>query len=462
MKPISDILTRNKTSVTVEDGTRYRQVTIRTNYKGVVLRGTQDGSTIATKKQFSVSAGQFILSRIDARNGAFGIVPDELEGAIVTNDFLAFDINEDEVEREFFNIFLQSPVFLEACIKASRGNTNRKRVEEDFFLNFQVNLPPLPRQRQLIKQISKCRTDVSTVQNELRRQKALLENLKQAILREAIQGKLTADWRADHRDIEAASQLLSRIHAEKARLVAAKKIRPEKLLPKITVAKMPFEIPKSWEWCRLGAIGMDVSYGTSQKAHTEAKGIPVLRMGNVTVDGRITYKDLKYVSPRIKDLPRLFLRSGDIIFNRTNSYELVGKSAVFRQDQEFTLASYLIRIRLFEKLIPEYVAYLINSSICRTMFIEPDIIQQNGQANFNGTKLKTIPIPLPPVAEQAVIVERVEALMTTCHELEVEIERSRIRAAHLLQAILRDAFTIHKAESSHLAVTRQNGVHAYF
>ncbi|MGZ5568504.1 MAG: restriction endonuclease subunit S, partial [Limisphaerales bacterium] len=154
MKRIGDILTRNKKPVVVKDGTTYRQVTIRTNYKGVVLRGSQDGSAILTKNQFAVSAGQFILSRIDARNGAFGIVPEELEGAIVSNEFLAFDINEDEVEREFFNVFLQSPIFLEACIKASRGNTNRKRVEETFFLNYEVNLPPLREQHELIKQIN--------------------------------------------------------------------------------------------------------------------------------------------------------------------------------------------------------------------------------------------------------------------------------------------------------------------
>jgi type I restriction enzyme S subunit len=163
-------------------------------------------------------------------------------------------------------------------------------------------------------------------------------------------------------------------------------------------------------------------------------------MGNITSDGELCYSNLKYVSPKIKDLPRLYLQSGDIVFNRTNSYELVGKSAVYRRDEPFTLASYLIRVRLFEGLVPEYAAYFINSAICRSKFIEPDVIQQNGQANFNGTKLKTIPIPLPPLAEQAVIVERVEALMTTCRALEAEIEHARTHAAHLLQAVLKEAF----------------------
>ena len=186
MKRIGDILARNNTPVVVKDGTSYRQVTIRTNYKGVVLRGSQDGSAILTKNQFAVSAGQFILSRIDARNGAFGIVPEELEGAIVTGDFLAFDINEDEVDKDFFNVFLQSPIFLEACIKASRGNTNRKRVEESFFLNYSVNLPALAEQRRLIKQIDK----ITSIEDELVRQQSLLSRFKQAILEEAMQGNL--------------------------------------------------------------------------------------------------------------------------------------------------------------------------------------------------------------------------------------------------------------------------------
>jgi type I restriction enzyme, S subunit len=251
MKRIGDLLTRNKTPVEVKDGTSYKQVTIRTNYKGVVLRGSQNGSAILTKNQFAISAGQFILSRIYARNGAFGIVPGELEGAIVTNDFLAFDINEDEVEREFFNVFLQSPIFLEACIKASRGNTNRKRVEENFFLNYEVNLPLLPEQHSLIKQINQDRANIATAQSEITYQETLLAKLQQAILQEAIQGKLTAGWRAAHPQTEPASQLLHRIQAEKARLIAAKQLRPEKPLPKITPAEIPFAIPKTWEWCRL-------------------------------------------------------------------------------------------------------------------------------------------------------------------------------------------------------------------
>jgi type I restriction enzyme S subunit len=107
---------------------------------------------------------------------------------------------------------------------------------------------------------------------EIENQQSLLAKLRQAILQEAIQGKLTADWRAAHPDVEPASQLLHRIQAEKARLIAAKKLRPEKPLPKITPAEIPFEIPKGWEWCRLSELYPSTSGGTPARTNPEFWG----------------------------------------------------------------------------------------------------------------------------------------------------------------------------------------------
>ena len=167
---IGDFIHRVKDPVTLEDGIEYKQVTIRMNYKGVVLRGFKQGCDIKTKNQWRVRSGLFILSRIDARNGAFGIIPEELEGAIVSNDFLAYEIDQAEVDIEFFNSFLQSPIFLEACIKASRGNTNRKRVNENFFLDYQVELPTLSEQQRLITRINKAKDCIGFVNKEIAHQ----------------------------------------------------------------------------------------------------------------------------------------------------------------------------------------------------------------------------------------------------------------------------------------------------
>jgi type I restriction enzyme S subunit len=435
MKRIGDILTRNKTAIVVEDGTSYKQVTIRTNYKGVCLRGTQDGSTILTKNQFVVSAGQFILSRIDARNGAFGIIPEELEGAIVTNDFLAFDINEDEVEIEFFNVFLQSPIFLEACIKASRGNTNRKRVDEDFFLNYEVNLPPRKEQSQLIKRINKGRNAVATAQHEITHQETLLAKLKQAILQEAIAGKLTADWRAAHPDVEPASQLLHRIQAEKARLIAAKKLRPEKPLPPITPAEIPFEIPKGWEWCRLGSIARH-SLG-KMLDHGKNKGTPRPYLRNLNVQWfQFVLADVKQMRFEDDEIEKYSVQKGDVVICE-GGYP--GQAAIWESEEPIMFQKALHRVRfLAEGFLPVlFVHYLKLTD--STGYLK-GYFTGSGIKHFTGDALHSLVIPLPPLAEQAAIVERVEALMEHCRALEAEIDHTRTHAAQLLQAVLKEAF----------------------
>jgi type I restriction enzyme S subunit len=181
----------------------------------------------------------------------------------------------------------------------------------------------------------------------------------------------------------------------------------------------PFELPSHWQWVRLGRLAQLIEYGTSQKAHEEPRGIPVLRMGNL-FDGRINYRNLKYVADDIDDLPRLFLKTNDLIFNRTNSYELVGKMSIFEGDHDtFTFASYLIRVTLFAQWVnPYYINLYFQSSLCRRYQIEPKITVQTNQANFNGTKLKSILVPLPPLEEQNRIVESVNNLILRCNLLE--------------------------------------------
>lgn len=272
------------------------------------------------------------------------------------------------------------------------------------------------------------------ISSELTHQLDLIKQLRQAFLREAMQGKLVKS----NNTKETGQQLLTKIKTEKAQLIAEKKLKKEKELAPITEDEIPFDIPEHWAWCRLGEVAFDVSYGTSQKADDNSK-IPVLRMGNITTDGKILYSNLKYVSPDIKDLPKLYLEKDDLVFNRTNSYELVGKCGVFNNENRYTLASYLIRVRLFEKINSNFISNYINSSFCRKTQIEPQIIQQNGQANFNGTKLSGIIIPLPPFQEQEQIVAKLEELMAFCDGLEQSIKESQGFNEKLLQQVLREA-----------------------
>lgn len=146
-----------------------------------------------------------------------------------------------------------------------------------------------------------------------------------------------------------------------------------------------------WTSGRLGDYVVDDCYGSSEKTHDDSSGTPVLRMGNIQ-GGRLDLRNLKYLHIAEKDRAKLVLKRGDIVVNRTNSAELVGKCAVFDEERDFAYASYLIRLRLdTDKADPCLVASFINSPAGRAyMFSERK--QMTGQANVNATKLKALPI----------------------------------------------------------------------
>ena len=155
MMRIGEFLKRNKTAVTIQDGVKYKRVTIKVRNGGVVPRDEVMGENIGTKKQFLVSEGQFILSKIDARNGAMGIIPAELNGAVVTQDFLPYDIDTTKVNPQYFVLVCTTKQFVEFCQSCSSGTTNRQRVDEAQFLNIKVPVPSLAEQNKLVEEYNK-------------------------------------------------------------------------------------------------------------------------------------------------------------------------------------------------------------------------------------------------------------------------------------------------------------------
>ena len=259
--------------------------------------------------------------------------------------------------------------------------------------------------------------------------------LRKAILQLAVQGKLVPQ---DPND-EPASVQLEKIKAEKERLIKEGKIKKEKPLPPIKKEETPFDIPQEWEWARIGELASAVDYGTSFKSTSLDDGVPIIRMGNVQ-GGKVLLENLKYVPEYIDDLPKLFLSRNDLLFNRTNSAELVGKSGIFKGlDNKYTFASYLIRISFaVGNTSSDFVNLAMNAPYYRNTQIEPELTQQCGQANFNGTKLKFTLIPLPPTNEQMQIVAKVDKLMTLCDELEAKITRSQSTSQKLMEAVVRE------------------------
>jgi type I restriction enzyme S subunit len=263
-----------------------------------------------------------------------------------------------------------------------------------------------------------------------------VDRLQQTLLQLAVKGRLVPQ---DPKD-EPAAELLKRIRAEKERLVTEGKFKRDKPLPAINEDTLPYELPQCWHWSRLGSLGDSFDYGTSQKATETPRGTPVLRMGNVQT-GTVTLTNLKYFEDGQCELPYLYLQPGDLLFNRTNSYELVGKTGIFKgEPQRYSFASYLIRIRANTHAIdPQYLNLYMNSLNCRLTQIEPQVVQQNGQANFNGTKLQAICIPLPPLPEQSRIVAAIASLTTLCDRLRERLTARRALSAKLAAALTESA-----------------------
>ena len=253
---IGDFLKRVKIPIKLDHTKKYNLVTVRMHHQGVVLREEKLGKLIGSN-MYRVSKGQFILSGIDSRNGAFGVVPEELDGAIVTNDFWYFDIDEKAVSRDFFLWLTSTPLFLEACIKSSEGTTNRRRLQPDKFYNFEFVFPEIHHQKALLKKLSGTDLLNRELSTELDQQLSLLKQLRQSILQEAVEGKLTADWRKKNPvkkgdpEFDAVA-LLERIKAEKERLVKEgypstslrARIRKEKSLAPVKDGEKLFELPK--------------------------------------------------------------------------------------------------------------------------------------------------------------------------------------------------------------------------
>ena len=164
-----------------------------------------------------------------------------------------------------------------------------------------------------------------------------IKQLRQTILNLAVRGKLVAQ---DPND-EPASELLKQIAAERADLVKSRLIRREEPLDTIKTAETPFSIPNKWLWSRIGDAFLFTQYGTSQKSHHSENGVPVLTMGNIQ-GGLVVWNNEKKIPETCEDLPALFLRKFDILYNRTNSAELVGKTGIYLgEDGIRTFASYL-------------------------------------------------------------------------------------------------------------------------
>ncbi len=157
----------------------------------------------------------------------------------------------------------------------------------------------------------------------------------------------------------------------------------------------PVSNEKGWEVVVLGSVARETQYGTSAKANTDGTGIPVLRMNNITTTGCMDLSQLKWCEITPRDLPKYTVRRGDLLFNRTNSPELVGKTAVWDRDDAYAFAGYLVRVRFDDsRVLPDYVSGYLNSSYGKQVLFQK-AKASNNMSNISASELMRLQIPVP-------------------------------------------------------------------
>ncbi len=195
--PLGKVIQHRKEFIEIDDFEEYKRCRVQLHAKGVILRDIIDGYRIKTKKQQVCRTGEFLVAEIDAKVGGFGIVPPELEGAIVSSHYFLFVIDESALDRVFLDYFIRTPDFQEQV--SARGSTNYASIRPHHVLEYEIPLPPLAEQRRIVARIEELASKVEAAQALRSRAVEEAEALKASIL-QATRLRLLANYPAKRID----------------------------------------------------------------------------------------------------------------------------------------------------------------------------------------------------------------------------------------------------------------------
>ena len=409
-------------------------------------------------EKYELRESDIIIALTGGTIGKLGIVQAGLGKLYLNQRVGKFDIlNPNEFEKEYIYWIARG---VEGIVKnlawgAAIPNVSPKQIEE---LNFPI--PSKDIQNNIIrflndlrngdvndeiyfdeeieneiKDIQEKQVKAREVQDELTYQLTQLENLNQAILQEAVQGKLVPQDKND----EPASELLQRIKAEKA-----KSGKKEKPLPPIKPEEIPFEIPENWVWCRLGEICDNITKGSSpnwQGVQYVSEGEGILFITSKNVDSfKIDLTKASYVEEKFNEIePRSILKKGDILTNIVGAS--IGRTALFDLDVVANINQAVCILRIEHSFINKaYLLNLMNSNLALKLMSDNSFAP--GRANLSMGDIANFPIPLPPLSEQKRIVAEIEKQFAKTKQLKEHIIANQQATEQLLKALLHQAFEV--------------------
>ena len=312
--------------------------------------------------------------------------------------------NYAQVSSKYLKYMMESEL-MKNQIKSNSGGTTVGTLTMVRMVEYLMPLPPLDEQKRIVAKIEELLPMIDRYEQAWSKleefNKRFPVDMQKSILQMAIQGKLVPQLPEEG----TGEELFQRIQAEKQALIKSDKIKKEKPLPEIAEDEVPFDIPESWKWVRWGDLSQSIQYGYNAPAQEKGR-IKMVRISDIQ-DGKVLWDTVPYCDIKEDEIPTYMLGANDILFARTGG--TVGKSYLVKEvPEEAIYAGYLIRTQYSSLLCPEYMKYFMESSLYWKQLQNGTIA--TAQPNCNGKTLGKMLLPIPPLAEQERIVNKINEI----------------------------------------------------
>jgi type I restriction enzyme S subunit len=389
--PLGSVVNHRKEFICIDDLTRYKRCRVQLHAKGVVLRDEVEGALIKTKTQQICRANEFLVAEIDAKVGGFGIVPVELDGAVVSSHYFLFTPHTDKLLPEFLAYYSRTPAFREQV--TSRGSTNYAAIRPSHVLGYSIPLPPINEQRRIVHRVAYFEAMLANI-THLRRE----ANER----RDRLIGSLT-------------SAICDSLDG----------------VPYVAIGQLG---QGGCNPVQTGPFGAQL-----HSSEFTEEGVPVLNVGNVWPEGlRLEYVD--HVSPeKASQLSRYAIKADDLLFARSGA--TLGKVCVVPQNCDgWLMTGHLFRVRFNQDLcLPAFAFAILRGSRNARDQIRGQV-RGATRPGFNTTLLSRVEIPLPPLEQQRLIIARLEQLSASLDQVQDLQKRTSAEFDALLPSILERAF----------------------
>ena len=383
--PLGDVLTKSVETTDVQPAKQYKQVTVRLWGKGVTLRAQVLGNEIAADRQYIVRKDQFITSRIDARNGAFGLIPIELDGAIVSNDFPVFNLDGQKILPAFLDWMSKTQDFIDRCRHASEGTTNRVRLKEDLFMAVAIPLPPLDEQRRIVARIAALATRIS----EARGLRAAAVEESSVLLKSSLNRTIQVfDSSYEVALEEVCEEIIDNLHSN----------------PVYSETGVPCIRSPDVGW---GMLYLSTALKTSEE---------------------------EYQRRCVRGEPK----PGDIVLVREGGG--TGKAALVQEGQRFSLGQRVMMLRVNPTIMMP--RFFLHQLISPAVYEEQIVPLSKGSASphLNISALRRFTLKLPPLSEQRRIVAYLDEVQARVDAIKALQSETAAELAALLPSVLDRAF----------------------